>query len=385
MTGKFHHFVAQLPSEGRVISYLMDITSGTIDSREFKQVLNELASRDKLESNQGNIFMHSFRKTLLGKLSQSNVKRKLDVAFPLTDIDRVESLNICFSSKTQTFARSSWANVSFAVFLRSLKDPLILVCSKPEQREAWLDAFRMSLVNYKSLGGDMFQRECDDKPGWQHKLVRESLFSLIVCDDHSGLSRYLEDPSPDATINDHDEYYGFTALHYAVIWNRLECAALLLANGAEVNSKDNDKKTPIDHGELLLCHYLCPLAPSPSVMGFFVFFSHLTAVDEDVIRLLQSYGGQGNPKLKNTLYDQAHEKQRLIASNKTQTAMHPTISQANNTIGIISDTIPAMRERGEKLEKIEKATSSLERDAANYADMAKLLKGKSKKGFMFRI
>lgn len=104
-----------------------------------------------------------------------------------------------------------------------------------------------------------------------------------------------------------------------------------------------------------------------------------------MIRLLQSYGGQGNSKLKNTLYDLAHEKQRLIARNKTQTAMHPTISQANNTIGIISDTMPAMRERGEKLEKLEKATSSLERDAANYADMAKLLKGKSKKGFMFRI
>jgi hypothetical protein len=54
----------------------MDINSGTIDSQEFKQVLNELASKDKLQCNQGNMFMQSLRKTLLGKLSQSDVKRK---------------------------------------------------------------------------------------------------------------------------------------------------------------------------------------------------------------------------------------------------------------------------------------------------------------------
>jgi hypothetical protein len=303
----------------------MDINSGTIDSQEFKQVLNDLASKDKLHSNQGNMFMQSLRKTLLGKLSQSDVKRKLDVAFPLTDIDRVESLNICCSSTTQIFAHSSLANISFAVFLRSRKHPLLLACSKPEQREAWVDAFRICLVNSRSLGGDKCQSECDDKPGWQHTLVRESLFSLIVCDDHSGLSRYLEDPQPDATINDHDEYYGYTALHYAVIWDRLECAALLLANGAKVNSKDNDKKTPVDHGELLICHYLCLLTPSLLVMGCFVFVPHSIAVDENMIRLLHSYGGQGNPNLKNTLYDQAQEELRLNASNKAQTAMHPAL------------------------------------------------------------
>eukprot|EP00804_Cyclotella_cryptica_P001785 CCRYP_018588-RB/>CCRYP_018588-RB protein AED:0.29 eAED:0.29 QI:100/1/1/1/0.8/0.66/6/1051/628 len=330
--------------------------SGTIDFREFKQVLSELASKDKPQCNEGNTFMKTLRNTLMGKLSQSDIKRKLDVAFPLTDIDRVESLNICCSSKTKMFANSSLADVSFAVFIRFRKHPLILVCSKPEQREAWVDAFRVCLVNSRNLSGDKFQREEDDKPGWQHTLVRDSLFSLIVCDDYSGLSRYLEDPPADSTVNDHDEYYGFTALHFAVIWDRLECAALLLSNGAKVNAKDNDKKTPRDH-----------------------------ALDKNMIKLLQRYGGQGNPNLKSTLFDQAQEEHKLNTNNKTQTKIHPTISHAKKTTSVMSDATSAMRERGEKLEKLDKATSELERDAANYADVAKQLKEKTKKKFLFGL
>lgn len=102
-----------------------------------------------------------------------------------------------------------------------------------------------------------------------------------------------------------------------------------------------------------------------------------------MIRLLQSYGGQGNPNLKGTLYSQAQEEQKLNTTDKIRTMIHPTISQAMNTTGVVSDAMSAMRERGETLEKLDKATSSLERDAANYAEMAKKVKEKTKKKFMF--
>lgn len=186
----------------------------------------------------------------MGQLSQSDIKRKLDFAFPLCDIEHVESLHICSSAKTETFANSSWAEVSFAIFIRFRKHPLIFVCSKPEQREAWIDAFKVCLVDSRKLGGNNFHRsDTITKPGWEHKLIRETIFSLVVCDDHDGLERFLEDPPLDMSLKDHDENYGYTALHYAVIWDHFHCAALLLANGATVNAKDNDQKTPMDHGE----------------------------------------------------------------------------------------------------------------------------------------
>jgi hypothetical protein len=233
----------------RIDIFLLFSHSGTIDFQEFKQVLNELAPQNEPQPRS---LFGNLKKTLMGGLSQSDMKRKLDLAFPLSDIERVESLNLCHSSKTEMYANSSWGEVSFAVFIRFRKHPLVMVCSKPEQREAWIDAFRICLVNSRKLGGGTYQRtDCMDKPGWQHKLIRESLFSLIVCDDQDGVERFMNDPPIDMSIDDHDEYYGYTALHYAVIWDRLDCALLLLENKAHVNPKDNDEKTPIDHGKSL--------------------------------------------------------------------------------------------------------------------------------------
>ena len=215
---------------------------------QFKQVFNGMVPKDQDEP-QGRTFFQSMKKILISS-SQTDVKRNLDFAFPLADIEHVESLHICCSKKTEMFAKSSWAAVSFAIFIRFRKHPLVMVCSKPQHQEAWVDAIKVALINSRLLGGDKFQRKGDDKPGWQYKLVRDSLFSLVVVNDYDGLSRFIENPPHDLTVNDEDEYYGCTALHFAAIWGRFQCAALLIVNGAEVNVKDNDKKTPLDHGEL---------------------------------------------------------------------------------------------------------------------------------------
>ena len=244
----------------------MHINSGTIDFQEFKQVLHELAPKDELPSH---TLFGNLRKALSQRLSISsgNIKRKLDNAFPLSDVECVESLHLCHSAKTEMFAHSSWAEVAFAIFIRFRKHPLIFVCSKPEHREAWIDAFRICLINSRKLGGNNNFHK-DDKPGWQHKLVRDSLFSLVVCDDHDGISRFLEDPPIDTSINDRDEYYGYSALHYAVIWDHFHCAALLLANKADVNVKDNDNKTPLDYGE---CNAFFQVdASSPACSDMFI-------------------------------------------------------------------------------------------------------------------
>ena len=42
-----------------------------------------------------------------------------------------------------------------------------------------------------------------------------------------------------------DDWTGKTALHYAAEYGHLEIAKLLLANGADVNRRDEDKATPL--------------------------------------------------------------------------------------------------------------------------------------------
>lgn len=223
----------------------------------------------------------SLRKTITRGFSGSDIQRKLEYAFPLSgesadamfhldhnlkllsniipiinqDIVRVESLQICHSSKTKVFAASNYAKLSFAIFIRFRKDPLIMVCSKPEQRDAWVDAFKVCLINIEKLGSGS-PLGVVKKPGWQHQLICETVFSLVILDDREGLDEFfLEGPrSFGIDVNDPDEYYGCSALHFAVIWDRLQCAEMLLAHGANINVKDDDNKTPLDHGEFRECH-----------------------------------------------------------------------------------------------------------------------------------
>ena len=237
--------------------------------QEFKQVLNDMSPQEP----QQNSLFQSLKNTLTGGFSGSDIQRKLKYAFPLSDVVRVESFQICHSPKTKVFATSNYAELSFAIFIGFRKHPLIMVCSKPEQRDAWVDAFKVCLVNISTLGSDS-PSEVVKKPGWQHQLICETLFSLVILDDREGLDEFLlKDPrSFGMDINDPDEYYGCTALHFAVIWDRLLCAEMLLAHGANVNLKDDDNKTPLDHGEFI--YWMSSLFKTPVTNLFPDYFSH---------------------------------------------------------------------------------------------------------------
>ena len=87
-------------------------------------------------------------------------------------------------------------------------------------------------------------------PGWQHRIIRASLFSLVCIGDLAGLKRQLANPAPGTDINDQDEYHGYTALHYAVILGQTSIVKVLLQFRARVNLQDNDSRTPLDHGKL---------------------------------------------------------------------------------------------------------------------------------------
>lgn len=140
----------------------------------------------------------------------------------------------------------------FAIYVKGRTEPLIMVCSKPEHREAWVDAFKTCCVKSVQLradNGSKVAKKIRNKVGWQHILIQASLFSVVICNDIKALREKLADPSPDINVNEPDEYYGYTALHFAVIFGDIEKAKLLLQNGARVNMQGNDDKTPLDHGK----------------------------------------------------------------------------------------------------------------------------------------
>ena len=331
---------------------------GTIEFEEFAEVMNELTPKKETSSSWS---LGSLQKTVGGMLKKSMSgpkQHKLDCAYPLSDIERIESINMCSSQDTDFFAHSSWADLVFAIFVKGRDEPLIMVCSKPEHRAAWVDAFKTVCVKSLQLraeNGSRIAKKIRKLVGWQHKLIQSSIFSLVLCKDVSCLKEQLTKDSSDINIDEHDEYGGYTALHYATIVGDIDKAKLLLLNRARVNEHDNDSKTPLDHAVL--------------------------SENREMIQLLERHGGKTNAS--DVLFKSAVEEQKRITSETTspKTQAKKTIDKATSAM---AQGMSALRERGERLEKLDNTTSNLNNEAANYADMARQLKEKNKKkaGFL---
>jgi len=334
---------------------------GTIEFEEFAEVMNELTPKKEMSSTWS---LGSLQKTVGGMLKKSMSgpkQHKLDCAYPLSDIERIESINMCSSQNTDFFAHSSWADLVFAIFVKGRDEPLIMVCSKPEHRRAWVDAFKTVCIKSLQLraeNGSRIAKKIRKQVGWEHKLIQSSLFSLVLCKEVSCLKEQLAKDSSDINIDEHDEYGGYTALHYATMVGDIDKAKLLLLNRARVNEHDNDSKTPLDHAVL--------------------------SENREMIHLLESFGGKTNAS--DVLFKSAVEEQKRIKSETTspKTQAKKTIDKAKDAASVISQGMSALRERGERLEKLDNTTSNLNNEAANYADMARQLKEKNKKkaGFL---
>ena len=161
--------------------------------------------------------LSSIGASLKKSVTSITVERKVECAWQFSDIEMIESTNVCSSESTEMFVQSSWADLILAIYLKGRDTPMILVCSKPEQREAWVDAFRTCYVNSVQLRAKIGFREAKkiiSQVGWQHLVIRSSLFSLVVCNDLTELKEHLRNPAPDMYIDDEDEYCGYTLLHY---------------------------------------------------------------------------------------------------------------------------------------------------------------------------
>ncbi|ORX51515.1 ankyrin [Piromyces finnis] len=80
-----------------------------------------------------------------------------------------------------------------------------------------------------------------------HDLQDSNLWLVAGEGNIEKIKRYLEYGGPNNSkmdINAKDEY-GYTALHAAVSYSRLEAARWLLENGADINITDDDGDTPL--------------------------------------------------------------------------------------------------------------------------------------------
>ena len=108
---------------------------GVIDLKEFQEACEEQQPKNARWGYLGAVVGDKIRHSLGG-----GDPPKVAGAYDYRDVEGVDSLNISYDTTNELFATSSWAETVFAVRLRGKDVPLVLVCAKPEQRLAWVEA-----------------------------------------------------------------------------------------------------------------------------------------------------------------------------------------------------------------------------------------------------
>lgn len=334
---------------------------GTIDFEEFERVMHDLEPKPAAEDRWSwGSSLSSLGDKLKKTLSVGTaIEGRVDHAFLFSDIEYVESINICYSKSTQMFVQSSWGELIFSIFIKDKKEPLIMVCSKPDHRSAWVEAFCCCFVkslHMRAQSGSEAAKKICRQFGWQHQIIRASWFSLVVCNDLEGLKEQVANPSECISIDDQDEYHGCTALHYAAALGHIGFVKLLLQHKAKVNVCDNDQKTPLDHA---------------------VLFENRD-ISDMMIQILEQCGAKKHSS--EVLFKSALEEQKKLRSEQApKTSTEKTVAKAKGATGAMSQAFSALKERGDRIERLDNKTGQLQSDAANYAGMAKQMKEKNKK------
>ena len=114
-------------------------SDGTISLEEFKAMMEELQRHKK----EGRNFWSGIGKQLKRVVSKKGVTRKLEIAFEMRHIDRVEKLADNRKLAKKYVAREL-APLALAIYFKGLDDPMVVMCSKPGHVDAWVEALRIT-------------------------------------------------------------------------------------------------------------------------------------------------------------------------------------------------------------------------------------------------
>eukprot|EP00581_Thalassiosira_minuscula_P006568 CAMPEP_0183742150 /NCGR_PEP_ID=MMETSP0737-20130205/64047_1 /TAXON_ID=385413 /ORGANISM="Thalassiosira miniscula, Strain CCMP1093" /LENGTH=390 /DNA_ID=CAMNT_0025977685 /DNA_START=266 /DNA_END=1435 /DNA_ORIENTATION=- len=110
-------------------------SDGNISLDEFESMMYELQHMPEMSSIISS--MKKIRFKLMNALHKRGFTHKLDAAFQLEGIEKIENISIFHSTRTKLLADSKWGQLTFAVHINGVAGPLLVTCAKPGHVEAW--------------------------------------------------------------------------------------------------------------------------------------------------------------------------------------------------------------------------------------------------------
>jgi len=125
---------------------------------------------------------------------------------------------------------------------------LVFTCLSPLHKTLWLQALKNAVVGTWHRTNKIRNINSIDNAGWQHSIIRTSIYSVICAGDVDILRQILERFSKNHEILQLRDDYGLTAIHYSVIKNQMPCLSLLLQHHFDPHAKDNNMYASADYG-----------------------------------------------------------------------------------------------------------------------------------------
>lgn len=245
--------------------------------------------------------------------------------------------------RIRTIRKPKQADLELEIVLRTGKKKkdasttlLRWVCECKTNRDYWWDALQTIVLVYH----EHFDTNLPHPFGWQYSLIDTPNFSMAVS-DISGHDNVAVD-----SVNDLDEYNGCSALHYAVHHHHEDAIRALLQGGADPNLRNKD-------------------GVSPATMAI------RQELPASTLQLLKDFGGKVKKPSKQELFDKVQEAQQVVDQNRQQQAAEVAQAEMNKNMKLL-------QQRGEQINEISDKAKDLNRNAQDYASMAKQLKAKTK-------
>lgn len=145
----------------------------------------------------------------------------------------------CISAYGATKPQITYMN-SFQVIVKGQN--LTFVCESPKQKQSWLSAFETIIMKSPLIYSG------NKEPGWEHDILRISLYSAARYGDDEMAENILanEEPSSLSIFTNIPDQWGNTPIHYAVMNRRATVLSMLLEAGADPNKLNYDCKTPAE-------------------------------------------------------------------------------------------------------------------------------------------
>lgn len=253
-----------------------------------------------------------------------------------------------------------------------------IYCESPLQKALWIHALHrvISSIPKRQLLAKNNRRKNDPTPptnpgwqhkdlGWRHKILRTSIYAAVILGDSKMVHKILVNKKAQScgsqtsmkgslsSVLDMPDTEGYTAAHYAVLFDSLACLRVLLDFKANANAKDKKNLSPVDYAA--------------------------QQCNERALDMLLANGGVENKVDINIQPRKEEDKDMPPAPSSAS-----RLTWDSNTKGGNEDTpMDALLERGDRLVKLDDKTDAVHGQSVMYKSRAEQLKLKASKAMIF--